>query len=132
MKVSMLGLLIPDEALIFILMATGLALLLGAKKLAATLMVLSLTILFVPILAEAILPLLPVWMVVFLVVAIVVSLVMSIVTLLFGRNTLRVIFAHWKAKLIARSIVGLVRLPLRLIRSVFRGIYKGVKHVHTP
>lgn len=129
---SPLVLLIPEEALPFILIAAALALLVGARKTAASLVGLALVMIVAPLLVEPLIGGLPDWALVLVIVGVVLMMIYSVVALLIGRKNIQLLVAHWKARVIARLVLGTILLPFRLIYVLGRQFYRSLRNAFTP
>lgn len=127
-----LALLIPEEALPLILIAATLALLFGARKIAVSLIALSILIVVAPLILEPAIAVLPDWALVVVIVGVVLVTLSSLVTLLIGRKNMRILFEHWKARAVLRLVLSTLLLPFRIIYAFGRFLFRGLRHDHTP
>lgn len=123
---------IPDTALPLILIGATVALLTGAKRLAASLVGLAMTIIVIPLFVDSWLDAMPNWVLLIVIAGLLLTTLYGIAALLIGRKNIMLLFQQWKARLRLRLLLGTLRLPFRIIHAFCRILYRGLRHGHSP
>lgn len=115
-KIGTITMFLPPETYILLVVAAGFALILGARRIAAFLLVMVVASIFLPVVIEPLLDAMPLWLL--LIVGILAGLAMlrGIMELLVGKASTD----HVVGELIADSIKWSLMLPFRLIGWVLR------------
>ncbi len=127
MKPGTIGFFIPDELLVLILIGTGIAFIVGARRLAASMFAFAVLSLVLPSLLAPNVESLPIWILlailgylIFLIPFVAVSIFQWLVSPALGKRTAAEMGGHLAAD-VARATLG---APFRLIGAVFRLIVK--------
>ena len=114
-----LSLLLPDEAIVLVLVAAGLAVMFGAKRLASSLFGLFVTMLLLPLFlpfVDGMLDAMPLWMLLIAVVWVGLAIFRGAAGLMVGRHAGDAAVGH----VLGVAIVGVFRLLFLPLRWLFR------------
>ena len=119
MKLPSLLFWLTDEFLLPMLIGSGIALIVGARRLAGTLITLVLVSAFAPVVVGALLPLIPTPLLLIAGVIVVIRLGFEVLGGIFGRRVTGVAAGH----LLADLIKTLVQVPFLALRGLYRWIF---------
>jgi len=123
-RLSLFGLFIPKEALIFLIMGAGFALMFGQKNIAKWLMLLALTLAILPPFLEPIFSIMPNWIFILILVLLAFSMFRSLVVLLTGKEATD----HMVGSLTADVVRFLFLAPFKMIRGLIRWLVNLFRH----
>ena len=130
MKLSLLSIFLPDEALPLIMMGGGLAYMVGAKKLAISMFVFVAASVILPILLVPLIALIPAWVLWILVIYLIfllpfmaVSMFGSLVSPAIGKGASREMTGNLAAdivRIMCRTAFGATAMAFRQLMRIFR------------
>lgn len=118
MRVMPILAFLPPETIPVIAVAGGLALVIGLRSIAQILFTLCAIMIFLPIIIEPILDMLPEWALPLLIVIFWISVIGMVLKMLIGKGATE----HLIGSLAADCIKWLLFLPFRTLRWLFRGL----------
>ena len=107
--------LVPPQLFLFLLLGAGLALIVGAKRLAVILVVTVIACVFLPVILEPILASLPFWLLLLVGAFAVFAILRAIMEMTIGKKSTD----HAVGALAADGLKNLIALPFRIIRWIF-------------
>ncbi len=117
MKAMPLLAFLPEEAILLMLVFGGIAIMFQAKGIATALFTMAGLMIFLPIILEPFLEMLPEWALYLIMIVFVLSIPAMILRMVMGKG----IYENFMGTLVANIVTVLFMLPFRCVGRIFRG-----------